>query len=346
MYSSIRRAGQIRSISIDMTNKCNLHCKGCYFFSDKMDLFEPPYNEIEFDSFILQEKNRGTNFITIVGGEPALELNRLKKLYDNFRLSVATNGLIKIPAAGFENLPIGVAVWGNSITDKDMRGSGKLDVFKIALDNYKDDYRTFFYYTVSSGKSDEIEEVVKTCVQNGNKVLFNFYSDNENIGGDFNHRNGFETVNKEILRMINLYPDKILLSAYISKVITTGTLYDEKWGYDVCTNFSTDNSINLNRMKLNNNYSKHFRAYNADLKTTRQCCTSVENKCSSCFDVWQHFSWIILNMRKHLNTKEEFTNWLTTTYLFYFINRLVGLEEQKNLLPEIHHLLNYARLKS
>ena len=41
-------------------------------------------------------------------------------------------------------------------------------------------------------------------------------------------------------------------------------------------------------------------------------------------------------MKKHLGSKQEFTNWLTSMYLFYLINRLVDYETGINLLPEIH----------
>ncbi len=44
----------------------------------------------------------------------------------------------------------------------------------------------------------------------------------------------------------------------------------------------------------------------------------------------------MLSLRKHLGSKEELTNWLTTMYLFYFINRIVDVEEGARLLPEIH----------
>jgi 4Fe-4S single cluster domain len=335
LYASIRKAGGIRSISVDITNRCNLRCKGCYFFSGRMDLFDSPADENEFDLFIRREKGRGTNFITVVGGEPALELKRLKKLYDNFNLSVATNGLIKIPYEGFENLPIGVAVWGNNSADMLLRGNGKINAFETALKIYKNDERAFFYYTTTSGNANQIEEVVTRCVQNGNRVLFNFYSDKENLGDTFDHRNGFEEVHKEIIRMIELFPEMILMSPYVGEIVSSGKLYNEKWGYDVCTNFSTNNPINSERMRSANLYSKHFRAYNADLKTTRQCCTSNYNNCDSCYDVWQHFSWIILNMRKHLSSKEEFTNWLTTAYLFYLINHLVDYKKGIQQLKEI-----------
>jgi hypothetical protein len=44
----------------------------------------------------------------------------------------------------------------------------------------------------------------------------------------------------------------------------------------------------------------------------------------------------MLNMKKHLGSKQEFTNWLTTMYLFYLINRIVDFGEGVKLLPEIH----------
>ena len=39
---------------------------------------------------------------------------------------------------------------------------------------------------------------------------------------------------------------------------------------------------------------------------------------------------------KHLGSKQEFTNWLTSMYLFYLINRLVDYEDGVQNLPEIH----------
>ncbi|MBK8920939.1 MAG: hypothetical protein IPM81_05440 [Saprospirales bacterium] len=49
----------------------------------------------------------------------------------------------------------------------------------------------------------------------------------------------------------------------------------------------------------------------------------------------------MINLRKHLGSAEDFSNWLTTTYLFYVINRIVEVEEGMRLLsPKI--MLNMA----
>ncbi|MFQ5707747.1 MAG: hypothetical protein ACE5HO_09880 [bacterium] len=335
LYSEIRAAGPLRSISVDLTQVCNLRCAGCYYFSEKMDRYASPESEAQFDAFVAREKARGTTFVTVVGGEPTLALGRLKKIYDHFWMNVATNGLRKIPYEGFENMPIGVSVWGAHETDKRLRGGGKIDVFARALRNYRHDPRAFWYYTVTPDNAHEIESVVQQCVENGNYVLFNFYGDLDHLGGALDFRLGFGQARREIERMIARHPDRILMTSYFSKVVSTGRLYDEHWGYDVCTSISPDNEVNKERVKNGKPYNRHFRAYNADF-TTRRCCTGIERDCASCFDVWEHFSWVMLNMRKHVGSQQEFTNWLTTMYLFYLINRIVDFDRGIRLLPEIH----------
>ncbi|RMI12462.1 MAG: radical SAM protein [Calditrichaeota bacterium] len=345
LYTEIRQAGPLRSISVDLTHVCNLRCVGCYYFAENMDRHRlPGKDEAAFEAFIEREKARGTNFVTVVGGEPTLALDRLHKIYRNFRMNVATNGLRRIPYEGFENMPIGISVWGDHETDRQLRGSGRVDVFARALNNYRDDPRAFWYYTVTPGNTHEIERVVTRCVENGNRVLFNFYGDVEQMGGELDHRQGFDRVREEIERMIERYPDRILMTRYLAEVVSTGWLYDERWGYDVCTSITADHPVNRERIANGKPYNPHFRAYNADFCTTRRCCTGIDRDCDSCFDTWEHFSWVMLNLRKHLGSKQEFTNWLTTMYLFYLINRIVDFEEGIRLLPEIHRRTMAGRM--
>jgi hypothetical protein len=335
LYAAVRGAGPIRSISVDLTNVCNLRCDGCYYFSEGMDTHRTS-DAATLETFVASERERGTNFVTIVGGEPSLLLDRLQTFYNAFRLSVATNGLIKIPRDGFEDLPIGVAVWGDHATDRDLRGGGQRDVFTAALRNYRDDPRAFFYYTVAPGHADEVESVVDQCVANGNRVLFNFYGDLEDRGGDLSYEQGFGAVRDAINRVIEQHPESILMTTGLTKAITTGQLFGETWGHATCTSISSDHPSNSERIDNGKPYNKHFRAYNADLATTRRCCTAVDRDCASCFDTWGHFSWVMLNMKSHLTSERDFIEWLATTYLFYFINRLVDVDEGARLLPEIH----------
>lgn len=341
LYRSIREAGPLRSVSLDLTHECNLRCTGCYYFEEEMDKQIAGGGDLDeaFAKWIAREKARGTNFVTIVGGEPTLRLDRLEAIYHNFKMNVATNGLIRIPFEGFENMPIGVAVWGDHSTDARLRNAGKRDLFAMALKNYRHDDRAFFYYTVSPGRYQEIEKVVKECIDNGNKVLFNYYSDLHHLGGDYDYRAGFKRVRDEVARMIDLYPEHILTTRYFNQVTTSGKLYGQTWGYEVCTNVSTNYEPNAARLRNGNPYNPHFRAYNADFTTTRRCCTGIDRSCESCFDAWQHFSWIMVNMKKHLGSYGEFINWLTSMYMFYYINRLVNERYDGKELARIHQLL-------
>lgn len=332
MYDQVRAAGAVRPISLDLTSKCNLRCTGCYYYAEGMDRVDHRRDDTAFDAMIEAEKARGTNFVTVVGGEPALEPGRLKKLYDNFKMNVATNGLIRIPCEGLENMPMGVAIWGSRETDARLRGQPGKDLFSQALANYRGDPRAFFYYTVAPGHAHEIEPVVSEIVDNGNRVLFNYYSDVSELGGELGYGQGFDAVRREVDRMIDRYPDYMYTTRYLNQVTTTGLLGDEQWGYEVCTNLSVDNEINAERRQNGKPLNPHFRAINADFVSTRRCCTGSTRDCASCFDTWEHFSWIMINMRKHLGSREEFADWLTTMFAFYVVNRLVDVDEGHELL--------------
>lgn len=326
LYEEVRDAGPLRSISLDLTSKCNLRCNGCYYFSEGMDRQSDHRNEAAFDELLDREAERGTTFITVVGGEPALEPDRLRKIHARFKMSVATNGLIRIPREGLENLPIGVALWGDAATDASLRGDGTQDFFARARENYRGDERAFWYYTVAPGHADQVEAVVDQCLANGNRLLFNYYSDVDRLGGDLDYRRGFDAVRDAVDRVAASYPEQIFTTPYFNRVVTTGTLFDQRWGYEVCTNLSTNAEVNRERLGNGQPYNRHFRAYNADFRTTRRCCTGVSRDCASCFDTWEHFSWIMINMKKHLGSEEDFTGWLSTMYVFYLVNRLVDYE--------------------
>jgi len=76
----------------------------------------------------------------------------------------------------------------------------------------------------------------------------------------------------------------------MSAVVSTGRLYDETGGYDVCGSVTVDHPVNQERLRNEKPYNAHFRAYNPDLSSTRRCCVGEERDCSTCFDVWAHVS--------------------------------------------------------
>jgi MoaA/NifB/PqqE/SkfB family radical SAM enzyme len=345
MHDDIRAKGPVRPIQVDLTHACNLRCQGCYFFSEGLDAHRAPKpsEEAEFDAFIEREKARRTNYVTILGGEPSLMLGRLKKVHDNFWGICVTNGVRKIPVEGFESLAIACSVWGDHETDTQLRGGGRQDVFAQGLKNYRDDRRVVWYYTTTAGKPQEIERVVSQIVDNGNFVGFNFYGDIAALGGDVDHRRGFEGVRREVDRMIERYPDRMLYTPYIAEVITNGSLYGDRWGFDVCASLSTDHPKNQERLRNGKPYLHHYRCYNADLTTTRGCCRSDTYDCESCRDTWAHMVWIMVSLEKHLGSQAEFASWLTTNYIFYLTSRIVDFEPGVAFLPAMHARLRELR---
>jgi Radical SAM superfamily/4Fe-4S single cluster domain len=334
MWRAVREFGPLRSISIDVTKRCNLRCAGCYFFTEKMDAVEEASDDY-FEEFIEAEVRRGTNFITVIGGEPSLVPERLKRLARRFHLVVVTNGIRPIPRDGLENVAIAISVWGDRKNDRKLRGLDKMDIFDRALSEYRSDPRVVWYITLPPKPSPETEDVIKDCVANDNLVGFNYYGDLQSIGGDFDHKIGFEQARRFVDLMIKRYSDSIVSTRYLNEVVSTGTMQDIRWGYDVCSNISTDNPINAGRIANGKPYTPHFRAYNPDLKTTRRCCVGQDRDCASCYDGWAHISWISLNLNRHLNSAEDFGNWMAIVYGFYGVSRLVDPVRFRSLLPLI-----------
>jgi hypothetical protein len=343
LYEELESVGRLRAITVDLTHVCQLRCQGCYFFVESMDSSRSPREEADFEDFIEREKRRGTNYVTVLGGEPSLRLDRLKKLHDNFLATAVTNGIRRIPQDGFETLPIAVSVWGDHETDTLLRGKGRIQVFRRALGNYRNDPRVLWYFTVSAGNAHEVESVVTQCVENGNYVYFNYYEDNSDIGGMYDHRLGFERVREEVDRMIDTFPDRIISTTYLNQVATTNRLYDMTWGYDVCPTISANYEKNRQRTLNGHPYNHHFRAYNPDLQSVRRCCVGEDRDCSKCYNAYARHTWIMINKHLHLGSKEEFTNWLTSVFTFYMIVRAVDFEQSVKLLPEIHERLRQAR---
>lgn len=336
LFTQLSAVPPLRSIVMDITHKCNIRCTGCYFFEEEMDQFKKPDTEEEFDEFIAAEKARGTTYMTVAGGEPALMLDRLRRLHQNFTVMPFTNGLKKIPREGFETMAIALSVWGGHDTDKTLRGGGKTDIFAKALKHYKNDDRVTWYYTTTAGNSHEIEGVTEEIMANGNLLMYSFYEDHKKLGGVFDHRSSLRSVRGEIDRMIERYPDRILTTSYINKVGSQNEMFGQRWGYEVCPTIDAANPKNKDRVANGNPHISHFRALYPDLKTTRRCCIGEAHDCDNCFNVYSKMAWINVNLRRHLESREDFFNWLSTNYIQHLFVRAVDVQKARSLLPQIH----------
>ena len=80
----------------DLTSKCNLNCKHCYWtksFDSKTELTQK-----EWIKLFTHHHNRGTRTSILTGGEPALKINLIRhavRIFDY--VSIVSNGTIRIP---------------------------------------------------------------------------------------------------------------------------------------------------------------------------------------------------------------------------------------------------------
>lgn len=110
--------------SIDVTNKCNLRCAHCYFFSYDQDR-GPELSIEEWISRIeAMQKGRGAFFsCTWVGGEPLLRQELIERGRRFFRSNrVVTNGTFPFP--NWEDVEFHVSVDGTEKLHDAIRGTG------------------------------------------------------------------------------------------------------------------------------------------------------------------------------------------------------------------------------
>ena len=84
--------------SVDVTDKCNLRCKHCYFYANPSSREELPVEEMfEKVSGVASERKKVWN-CTWVGGEPLLRKELVEKLISRFKFNkIVTNGTIPLP---------------------------------------------------------------------------------------------------------------------------------------------------------------------------------------------------------------------------------------------------------
>jgi len=72
----------IRSSIYDVTNRCNLRCKGCFFFSSGEDKAAVEEMDVKkWEKFIDREKERGVNLAILFGVETTLCLDSVEVFY-------------------------------------------------------------------------------------------------------------------------------------------------------------------------------------------------------------------------------------------------------------------------
>jgi MoaA/NifB/PqqE/SkfB family radical SAM enzyme len=307
----------IRSSIYDVTNRCNLRCKGCFFFSsNEHNAAKEEMNVANWENFIEKEKRRGVNLAILIGGEPTLCLDRVEAFYKRLPTFCATNGLIKVPRERFPDMMVGISLWGDEKDEKVLRGK---DSFAISSKNYEGDEYTYYLYTITPRQIGKTEQIIKKVRDIGVKVHMQLLSNDEGVDGFYWRDEELRDLCFEMDEMLDHYPDTVVSSRYYHKVLTTGNMLGRRFGWMECP--SVTESFDSREPKPKRLI--HFIRWASDLKTMHRCCTSETRDCSTCKDGAAHMSWVMVNKRAHILTAEDLRNWIEVYEMFAKLYRFI-----------------------
>ena len=299
----------IRSSIYDVTNKCNLRCKGCFFFSSGEQHVTEEMDLRKWEEFVDHEKERGVNLAILIGGEPTLHLDRVQIFNDRIPSYCATNGIIKVPRDRFPDMMVGMSLWGSPEDEIELRGK---DVFSISLKNYAGDPYAYYLYTLTPRQLGRAEQVVRKIEDNGLKVHIQLLSNDEGAEGFSWTPDLLTRARDEMDDLLDKYPKTVISSHYYHQVITTGRLLGRTWGYAECPSVSEP----FDKRKHSPKRLIHFIRWAADLETVHRCCTSATRDCTTCKDGAAHMSWVMVNKRDHFGSTKDLQNWIEVYEMF------------------------------
>ncbi|MBF0100010.1 MAG: 4Fe-4S cluster-binding domain-containing protein [Desulfobacterales bacterium] len=300
----------IRSSIYDVTNRCNLRCKGCFFFSSGEDKAAPEEMDItQWETFIDQEKQRGVNLAILIGGEPTLCLDRVEAFYKRLSTFCATNGFIKLPRDRFPDLMVGISLWGDEDDEKRLRGK---DCFSISSKQYAGDPCAYYLYTITPNQIGKTERIIQKIQDAGLKVHMQLLSNDEGVDGFNWTSETLKAIRSEMDDMLDNYPKTVISCKYYHEIITTGEMLGRRFSWMECPSVTDTFDTRSPKPKRLIN----FKRWASDLKTTHRCCTSETRDCSTCKDGAAHMSWVMVNKRAHIRTAQDLKNWIEVYEMF------------------------------
>ena len=300
----------IRSSIYDVTDRCNLRCKGCFFFSSGEHERAAEEKDVsKWHSFVEKEMDRGVNLAILIGGEPTLCMDRIEAFYKRLPTFCATNGLIKIPRDRFPDMMVGLSLWGDAEDEIILRGQ---DTFKITSANYEGDPHAYYLYTITPKQLGKTEKIIKKIENVGLKVHMQLLSNDEDVNGFSWKPEELVAIREEMDAMLDAYPKTVVSSKYYHEIITTGKMLGRTFGWSECPSVTI---LRDNRDPQPKRLTNFIR-WASDLKTVHRCCTSETRDCSTCKDGAAHMSWVMVNKRAHIKTTKDLQNWIEVYEMF------------------------------
>src|SRR5438552_3336439 len=217
----------VRASEYHITNACNLRCRGCWFFTFAFDRATKDETDVAgLQGFIERERARHINAALLIGGEPTLVSDRIMAFVERMDyVTISTNGLRPLPRAGFEQVSIGITLFGGGSLDDELRairpgGQAFSGLFETALRNYRDDPRAIFNYAVAGDGLEHIWGTVRRIRDNGNRTTFNLYSEYDTDAPLRYSRD--QRLLDELLGVGTAYPDTVVAHPYYLRALITG----------------------------------------------------------------------------------------------------------------------------
>ena len=300
----------IRSSIYDVTNRCNLRCKGCFFFSSgEHKAAEEEMDISRWEAFIDKEMERGVNLAILIGGEPTLCLDRVEAFYKRLPTFCATNGIIKVPRDRFPDMMVGISLWGDEADEKLLRGK---DAFSISSRNYEGDPHAYYLYTITPKQLGKTERIIRKIRDAGLKVHMQLLSNDEGVDGFTWQPAELEQIRQEMDEVLDRYPETVVSSKYYHEIITTGKMLGRPFGWMECPSVTEP----LDKRDPAPRRLTRFIRWASDLKTMHRCCTSETRDCSTCKDGAAHMSWVMVNKRTHMKSTRDLQNWIEIYEMF------------------------------
>ncbi len=245
--------------TVELTERCNLRCKHCYFFKDERGRLEDlPDPEIITRLAELQQRY-GIKAMSWAGGEPLLRPDVLRegvKLFE--RNLIFTNGTVPIPDD--LSMPLGVSIDGPKEINDAIRGEG---VFDEVMSNIRGKPNIYFQYVLSKQNYPVLEESLEVLTKtSANGMVISIYIPiiNDDTGLAFENDERDQVIEK-ILELKNRYPGFI---------------------------FNSDESLKLMRSETAKSVTDHCDmldnclSMDAHLNKINPCCYGTDVDCDRC----------------------------------------------------------------
>lgn len=329
-WEKVRRYFFLRESTYDMSNRCNIRCEGCYYFTGEKQFADENKNPADWRQLLEAEKKRGITFVVLAGAEPSLVPELCEVCHQVIPLgAIATNGLKSLPRE--IDYRIHVSVWGNDRTSLAIRKAP--DMLVRQMGNYRHDPRAVFVYTFTPVNIDEAREVTELLAANGLKITFNMFSAPVGYNGPLRHT--AETLARTEQVMTELlagFPETVLFSPYNIVAHTRQQGLHELFSCSYPRmNPSTD--IGLGRS---------FRQYRTNLQWDRDAaCCVPDTDCDDCRHYAAGSAVVTARMYRHATDPVSFAAWLdyVDTYLAVWVR---GYDKGANLcvtpvIPPLNH---------